>query len=494
MAIAFQTSAPDQTIAGSAGTKIGHGLVSHTGCRYAGAGKGVDIIQLDGTYAEGVRPGASVATFTIDNCTIDVADLPGVTSPLEIGGGIALLIADNVEIRRHTKGSIAVYNRGVFRGSDIDIIGSGGGILHYTGATETTIRGARIHGGQYGFANTAAIGIDLDEMDIRLDYWATPTFEECDVVGYGEDYVDVGSHEESDRSLYDVLVAMNPLGTFTADDPEPMVSGARRWDLVEVGDGRWSQVLHVYADGSLLLDDWRVSQGWSIASTPSTTATIYRLALGRFLGSPSSNRLSTRSGGLPTYAGWHAVEGGVESPSVVDGSKLRIVRHGLAGASAVRDVDTGAIHITETAVNAKVRRVRARGGFSDLITLRGSNTRALDCYAELGQDMCFTVDGTVSRQQLDRCSAFRAGFNGFAVLGGPSDLRGCQADYCGVHGDGYGVSADADAEGSTLDVDGVKNVTALGAASWMPEWDGSRVGSRARHLLRTRRANLRPWQ
>lgn len=467
MADLFPQSADDQTIVIPPGTHVGHIVLTRKRCKFVGT-PGASIIQLDNSYNTGIRCTVLAETVETEGITWDCRNLVTPAVVYEINANIPLWTSTDDTILGHRKGNNAVYNRGVFRGNDLVIVGSGGGLYHYTGATEITIRGATIIGGQFGFVNVAPAGIDLRDVSGVFDYWATPTYEACTVVAFGESYVDVVDHVDADRSLYDVLRALTPLGTFTADEVSPIVAGARAWDRVEVADGRWTQVLGVRPDGVLRLDTWRAAQSWYPISTPTGTATLFRVSLGRYLGETQANRLSIKTNlGEPGYAHWRGVEGGLTQPELVAGSRLDIVRHGLGGASAQRDVDTGFIHVTDTAVDAQLRRIRSRGGFSDQVSVRGLRTLVYDARVRLGQDMGFTVDGAVGPQELDLCVSDASGFNGFVLVNGPSVVRASFANENGTHGEGTGCAVYPEAFNSQVDVEGYNNRDALVSAPWL---------------------------
>lgn len=459
MALAASTSSANQTITLAAGSHTGHILVSHTGCTVNGAGIDSTTVVLDGTYTEGVRPGASVATFTLKNLTLDCAGLTGVTAPIEIGGGIASVTLENVRILDHARGSIAIYNRGVLSATGIEIIGNGGGINHFTGATSSVVRGMVVTGGQYGFVNVAAAGIDIDDVTSIYDYWACPTYEAVTATAYGDIYADVTSHVQADRSLYDVIRHLAPVATFQVANGL-RGRGVQQWDRVEMSDGRWTQILSVDSSGVAVLDTWRAASKWRPVAEPTGLATVYRVTLGRYL-TGNATRLEMQSNGEPVSPHWRSVTGEIAAtPTTATGTRLDIIRAG----SSNRDTDTGACHITENAIDASVKRWISRGGWSDQITLRGVGSTAEECSTDLGQDMGYTVDGTDGRMTLTRCHAARTGRSGFHVTGGPSDLYACSAIGNGLHNDGsgdYGCAMQVGTTASHVEMVGRDNLDGL---------------------------------
>lgn len=488
MALAASTSADNSTITLSSGSHTGHILVSHTGCTVEGAGIDRTTVVLDATYAEAVRPGASVAAFTLKNLTLDCNALSGVDVGLEIvTGGIAALTANNVRIKGHTKGAIAVYNRGSFTGSGLEIIGDGGAINHFTGSTSCVIRGCGIVGGQYGFQNSAAAGIDIQGLRGVFHYWAAPTYESVTPSTYAPTYVDVASHVSDDRTSGDIIRYLSPVKTFDAEG-SCSASLVQLYDRIEVASGVWTQVLGFGPGNTAILDVWRKASSWAPAANPSGTATVYRVTLARLV-TWTSTRLKLQTGGLsPPAPRWRTVLGDdASTPSTGGSSRLDIIR--TSGANS--DTDSGGIHATEHAVGAVFKDCSIIGGRSDCITLRGTGTVAERCMTDLGYDMGFTVDGTNDRVTLRNCEARRTGRSGFAVLGGPSDLYSCAAYDNGTISDGtgdYGCTVSEAAALGTFQLrgsgnrDGLINGASVTAGGF--ETTGGGAGARRRLKLR----------
>jgi hypothetical protein len=467
VATVFPQTSNGQLINCPAGTHVGHILLSKHDCTFQGAGIDDTIIRGDGTYAS-VLQGAiladgGVSKATLVDMTIDADNLAAHAAVLESNGALLELVLQNVRILGTRRGARAILNRGIVRATDIEIIGSGGGIHHHTGATITAINGCQVEGSSWGFVNTSAgaagtmTGITLTDFHVRHDFWASPTYEAVTVTEYGAQHAIVASHVADHRNAYDVLRALTPIGTFEASIPSPVVAGAQPWDRVEVSDGRWTQVLAM--DGAkAVLDTWRASGLWVPVATPTSgTATVYRVSLGRLYGwEEEGERLDIATVGAE-LSYWRGVGGGLLNPELIAGSRLDILRHAYTGAAAaagVRDVDTGGIHITDSAGRAVLRDCTVRGGFSDMITMRGIGGRATRCSVDLGQDMGFTIDGGNDRQVLVDCTSRRAGFNGFWLANGASELYRCTAVANGLHGDGggYGVVVTQAAAMSHVDV------------------------------------------
>lgn len=462
MALAHTTSADNESATLAAGTHTGHVLVNHSNCTLSGAGMGRTIIALDATYTTALRAVAERQSFTLKNCTIDVGGLSFVSAPIEpLVGGLSTIILDGVEVRGYARGTVAAYNRAALRMTGCRLVGDGAGILHFTAATETTVRGCEIVGGQYGLQTTEAAGVDAQGISGRFDYWSVPRYEAVTATEYGgASYVDVSSHVTADRTSGDILRYLSPVLTFDAETS--LRSGlVNQFDRIEMADGTWTQVMGFGPGNAALLDEWRRSGSWRPAAQPSGTATVYRVSLARVV-TWSGNRLKLATdGGVPPSPRWRTVTGTTAStPTTGGSSRLDIIR---TGGSNI-DTDTGGIHITETATNAVVKNCSIVGGRSDCITLRGTGTLAEGCSVDLGYDMGFTVDGTNGRVTVRRCQARRAGRSGFALLGGPSDLYTCGAYDNGTINDGtgdYGCTTSGASVGSTVQLRGGGNLDAL---------------------------------
>lgn len=113
-----------------------------------------------------------------------------------------------------------------------------------------------------------------------------------------------------------------------------------------------------------------------------------------------------------TVQRWRRVDN-TDAPTPADGECRVIPRH----------PDVGGIHIT-AGPNAMIERVEVRGGWSDMITVRGSGCVLRDCRTLNGQDMGFTVDGV---HTLERCVSDGANFDGFIAITGGAHLYDCEA-------------------------------------------------------------------
>lgn len=477
MTLAGATSSNGQTIELSLGATVGHFLVRHHDITIRGPKVGradAATVRADGHYTTLFQTpfpvqtsnGQPVSKLTLRDVTLDadavsslVSVVGGTTSagPLEI-------VMENVAIIRTHKNTTAIVNTGVLTATGVTIVGSGGGINAGATSTATTLRTVSMHGGSFGLLCVGA-GADISGLLGRFDYWAVPTYEAVTATGYGAAYADVTSHVTGDRNLYDVLRYLSPVTTFDAAGSlrSPLV---QVYDRIEVADGTWTQVIGFGPGNTAMLDEWRAAGSWRVTSNPTGTATVYRVSLGRSYGY-SGNRILMQTGqGFPSGARWRSVIGEtMETPSTGGGSRLDLIRVGGSN----RDVDSGGVHITADATSSVIRDSTVIGGWSDMITLRGAGTVAERCQADLGQDMCFTVDGTNDRITVRNCHASRAGYTGFHLTGGPSDLYSCRADDNGTHNDGSsdhcGVTTTGDCVGSTLQVRGSGNVgTLLGGA------------------------------
>lgn len=460
MALAFTTTSDDQAGSLGAGTYVGHVLVGHARCSLSGAGIDVTVIKLDGTYNTAVRAVANRQSFALRNLTLDVDNLAAVTATIEANAVIPEFTLENVKILDHRRGTYAVFNNAALTASGLVIVGQGAGIYHAASATSTVVRGAVVRGGQYGFVNVGAAGIDLADMHVRLDYWAVPTYEAVVATAYDSSGADVASHVAADRASGDIMRHLRPVTTFL---PEAGLRSSlvRLWDRAETADGRWSQVLDFARDGTAILDDWRAAGRWRPVAAPVDQATVYRVVLGRLVYAPPT-RLDFRSGSSPPSPRWRHVDGTVApTPQTFPGTRLDIIRHGNV---ANRDTDTGAFHITETATGALMTRCQAFGSGSDSISMRGAGSTATGCTASMGYDEGYTVDGTVGRMTLINCQSLGTGRTGFHLAGGPSDLFDCWAAGSGMINDGsgdFGATTTAACAGSTMQVRGINNLDGL---------------------------------
>ena len=460
MALLYSQTEAGQSFAIPAGTQTGHVLVTQSGCTFTGAGIGRTVLRCDGTYGSAFQAGAVVSSLTIADLTIDADDLAGVLGPLNVSaGGIQSLTLRNVEILNTPKPGIAVVNGGVLSATGVRICGIGGGIQSTTASTSTVLRSVTVKGGGYGFVNATGTagtvpGIDIDGMDIDHGYIAAPTYERCTPTAVTSGYVDA-SNDAGARSTFDVVRLLTPVLTFDAQR-SLRSQLVRLWDRIETATA-WTEVTGFAPGGLAILDDWREIGSWRVVDAPAATATVYRVTLGRLFGY-TAGRLEVSST-EPTYAAatWRdASTGAAVVPTLTAGSLVDIIRHGLGDGQA-RDVDTGGIHVTGSALSPVVRNVTARRGFSDQITMRGVAGILEDCIVEYGQDMGITVTETQGGQIVNRCAANRNGMHGYFIGGGGHRLSSCTGSGNGRHGYGWGVGVDTDAGGAFIQFRGTGN-------------------------------------
>jgi hypothetical protein len=500
MAIVLSTVIAGQAATLAAGTFDGHVLANHAGCSLTGAGPGRTIVRPDGTYNTFVRAVANRESFTLANLTIDCRNRADLAAAFEVNAHIPLFTANNVEILGVRRGGYAVSQEGIFRGTGISYEGDGAGILHHDAATETTLRGWRQVGGQYVFANTSGVGIDLDGIDYTGSYAHTPTSEPVTAVSYDAFGVDVSSHVEEDRSSGDIIRYLSPVLEYDAETTlrSPLV----RWrDRIEVTGVAWTWAR---PDGHA--DTWRAWGSWRPAPQPSGTAKVYRLVLGRMVAYvPGQNRLAfqTLTGGQlrPPAPRWRYIDGSTApTPTLAAGSRLDIVRVGDPANNGTRDTDSGAVNIGDTSVGAKLTRSTFHGGASDQVTVGGVGSVVVGCYVGWGYDEGFTVRGGNGRVTVDRCHAAYQGRTGIHLNDGPSDLYSCYASGNGTINDGsgdYGASATG-LVGCTLQVRdaGIRNLDGLfppgvdatpGGFEWerSPGHSARAIGTRVRGSLRS---------
>lgn len=451
MALVFSPQTrPKQVFDVEAGTHRGHIRLTEDGCHFRGRGIGLSTIKLDGTFGSAVQTvaGIPLAECSLYDMTIDVDDRREVGAALEANDNLKHLQLFNVAVRNHRRGTSAVYNRARITAAGLLIAGDGGSIFHSTngaepGATSTIIRGAEVIGGQWAFQNTAARGIVLERLRSRHDFWASPRYEAVTATAFAPFYVDVESHVFDHRSIGDILRVLTPVATYdTEDDLTNAATGPD--DRIEDAEGNWSQVIGIEPDGRRIVDQWRTAGHWYDRPTPSGLVTVYRVVMGRYYGAigDGRRRLVLQTGaGAPVGARWRYVNAATApTPELRPGVRLDIVRIG----GPERDADTGAIHITEHAIDARVDLADCSGTASDTITGRGRGTILSGCRAGRGYDMAITLGDPNGRVVARGCVAYSSGRSGIALVSGPSDLYGCEAWNNGTINDGsgdFGVTA-----------------------------------------------------
>lgn len=492
MGVILTTSSHGQTVDVPAGVSTGVLLLTHNDVAFVGHGIGVSTILADATYPYFIQAGAIVGggpclSVTFQDLTLDCAGLTTMVCALasSAGGGPLLVRLVRVRITNHARGTIALLNQTFHYLEDVEIAGLGGAYQIHTTAWGHEIRGLTVTGCMWGIlvSDGATAGVisggDQSDVVIKLDWFANPKCESGLVpTAWSPYYVDVADHAEEHRNLYDSVRLLIPIGTWIVGDPLPV--GAEEWARVELADGRWSQILYSDDDleivdkwkaiasagayGPLVCDAWRAAQTWNTIAEPTgQTATLYRVLLGR-LGGWTATRLSLRfsitptAETEPTYSTWRTVNGDaytLPAGAIPVGTRVDVLRHaytGQAAADGVRDVDIGGIHVTKSARDSVFDRIYVRGGFSDMQTYRGVRTKVYRAVSAIGQDMAYTIDGNHDRQYLAMCRAVRAGFHGFLLLLGPSDIYLCHTNNNGRHGDGAGVAIaeDDDTDQSTI--------------------------------------------
>ncbi len=432
MGLIFSQSVDSETITIPVGTTVGTVRVTKNNVTFRGSDRDTCIIQGDATFAFVFQPSGSTPStgITIENCTIDCNNNASITGVLTISNPDCVEVTlKNVKIVGVNKSGTAILNASKLYCYDVLIVGDGGGIQALTSATITEIVRTECRGCKFGYVNSDA-GTNrtrLTDFKSYHHYWASPVFESATVSSISTNKVTVASHTSAARSLYDCLRLMTTVGTFTGAGPISPIG--QKWDRLEAASGVWAQII----DDIGTIDMWHAASSWRPAVTPSGTITVWRPTLGKLYNWNATELFLYDGGGAVDDPHWRTVEGmRITLPSA---TRLDIIRNGLTGGQT-KDVDTGGIHITDTARNTTLTRCYVEGGFADMITVRGTNTVATDCSVKLGQDMGFTVDGVVARQNLTRCTADGAGEHGFILINGPSDLTDCTAINNGLHGNG----------------------------------------------------------
>lgn len=459
MALVFTPQSRERQVFDVEGRHRGHIQLTKDRCHFKGRGMASSIITLDGTFSSAVQTAnIPLEECTLSDLTIDVDDQP-VNAPLEAQHHLRHLRLFNVAIRNHRRGSAAVFNRARVTAAGLLIAGDGGGIYHSTngtepGATSTIIRGAEVIGGQWGFQNTAERGIVLERFRSRHDYWASPRFEAVTVAAFGALYADVESHVFDHRTIGDVLRVLTPVATYDTEDglTDPATQPD---DRIEDAEGNWSQVIGIESDGRRIVDQWRRAGHWYDTSTPSGLVTVYRVVMARYMGAVGDGRrrlVLQTGGGAPVGARWRYVSGATApTPVLRPGVRLDLIRMG----GPQMDADTGAIHITDHAIDARVDLADCTGTAADTITGRGRGTVLSGCRAGRGYDMAITLGDPRDRVVARGCVAYQSGRSGFALVSGPSDLYDCVAWGNGTINDGsgdFGVTYGPEASGSTVRV------------------------------------------
>lgn len=469
MGVIFPTSSDGQVVSVPVGTTIGVILYTHHDVTYRGTGYDC-IIKADTTFqylAQSILAGCRSVTF--EDLTIDCDNLSSmiaaiVSSPVN---GPMRVYLRGVRIVNYHRITTALLCQTHIDVRDATLIGMGRGYLNHFGSH--CVDGLTIIGGTGGiFTSDGSPGQhilgSMKNVIIKLDWFANPVCESGLVpTAFDPLYVDVESHVGDHRNLYDSVRVLLPVGSWVVGDPLPV--GVEEWSRIELADGRWTQLVcddseydiddkwRAIGGSEFIVDEWKKTGQWApLGSTPTgETAIIYNVRLMRLM-SWTATRLSLQSGETPDYARWTNVNGDPTPlpASVPVGARVDILRHAFTGQAlldGVRDVDAGGIQINDPTLGCIIERVYVRGGFSDMVTVRG------DCFtsqvtAAIGQDMCFTVDALAYPQRLKRVRAVRAGFHGLILINGNSTVDVAHTHQCGRHGLGYGVAADEDSAGS----------------------------------------------
>lgn len=459
MGFVLQPTAHAQTVDVPIGITTGTLRTLYQGCELRGVGKRDDcVIKIDD--ALGVHVGLSIpfgggvpqtadgqpiSSYALCNLTIDADDLATLTTLLPASAlvGPTDLLLEDVLIKGHNAATLALGLNGVhWTMRRVEIRGDGSAITVSNGNGH--LRDVEVFGGRGGLiaaGNATQTRFDARGFRGINAYWQGPSGEDVTATAYGDLYVDVESHEEDDRDLYDVLRVRT-----IVDEADEVRDGAivpvvcQVYDRVEDATGVWGQVDALTDDGFGIVVDWHRPNSWIPAAPPSDEVVVYRLTLGRLSDwTTKANRLSLRNGaGTPPSPHWRSPTGGyAATPSVGGGSRLDICRKKIG----VRDVDVGGIHLTDPCVDCLLEDVELVGWWSDQLSMRGLRNRARRVKVRLGQDIGITNTG--QEVLLDDCDADANGFLGFLVqhaAGSPYSasvtMRNCRASDNGTHDNG----------------------------------------------------------
>jgi hypothetical protein len=442
----IQSTANNQTITLPSGVTNATLLIRHHGVTVQGAGVGLTVLRADGTssgaimfpYPVTTPDGLPISDFHLRDLTIDAsaASLVTVLGSSHLSGPL-LYEMDNVEVVGTSPSELA-FGMGDVVVDFQNVAHRGGGKAFSFNGTSGTVDEVEIRGGLSGFIvaqTTNPTTVEVSNADVRLDYWAGPATDSLVPTAFAATYVD-SLNTGTGRALYDVIRVLTPTST------------PGLFDRVEASDGRWAQVEGVGVVPEL--GPWHLPNSWIETDAPASSVVTqaYNVVLGRVMGI-TSTRL--------TVTNWRTPRGeAAPTPSVVSGIRVDIRRHALYG--GVRDVDVGGVHFTAPTINSVIRDSYFRGGFSDQVTLRGTDNSAIRVVVELGQDMGYTLDGTGAL--MEDCTARLNGVDGvYVVANSDPSIYGLRADLNGVlwvglsppAGIGYGVKVG----GGTPDIQGL---------------------------------------
>ena len=401
MAYILPTVAADSIVTIPVGTSTGTiGPVSHTGCTYRGTDRDTCIIRIDDALSvhNGVVYGAAIATVTFEDCTIDgdgVATLVSLISAAYYSA--ARVVLRRVRIignHKNTIGFIATALDGetavTWLLDDVTFEGDGRSIV-VTG-TSGVISNVTIYGGAGGLtvaSNGGACTIVAEDFNGLHAYWQGPTGETVTLTAVDSLGVDVVSNDTANRALYDTVRLLQTIGTGTVTDGEVSIA-VEEFDRVETAAGVWAE-----ADEDGAVSRWHLSNSWIHTNTPAdgTAVTVLRPVIGRLFGWTSTTLDLVTGLGFPSGSTWRRPNGDALVPSLGSIARAEIMRV----ASAVRDVDTGGIHLTAPCVDCQIVGGVWCGWWSDQVTDRGDDTALVNLEIYRGQDMNITGTGTNTR-------------------------------------------------------------------------------------------------
>lgn len=324
--------------------------------------------------------------------------------------------------RGATSACVAVNGgRAVFEDCDFYARPGGKGIT-VAQASRATIHNCRFHGGGVVVSDDDYLKeVHIDGCRFEMDYWAAPYTETFTGSAITATTLTLSAPPAAAVQLYDVVRVLESRETgITVPQADRIALAAlghvpEVWDRWEGPDGRWTQVTGVDDTYAYIQTPWRRFDRWEPVGAPDT-ATAFKVTLGRLT--------SGSSGASVVVERWRKVENeqGDTTDTPTGTPRVDLVQHG----GSPRKLDVGSIHYTGGCRRSTIRNTVVRGGWSDMIVVRGRDNLLTGCHVYLGQDMGYTIvpeaEGPVT---LMGCSSDQTGTNGVIAHGdGPTVVLG----------------------------------------------------------------------